>query len=333
MSDKPLVYLIHGDDTFAMSGFIKQMLARMGDPAMADLNTTRLDGRSASDVQINDALMSMPFLAERRLVILSNPLARLGSKNAQAHFMTLLDTLPPTTALVLLVEDEFLGKNKGWNTLKEKHWLNTWKETAGERVHYQLCQLPEQANMPRWITKKAKELGGEFAPDAAHLLADFVGNHTRLATQEIIKLLTFVDTQRPVTLDDVQDLSVPGNQANIFEMADAITEGQAQKAFNLLHDLMQEHGAFELFFMIVRQFRLLLQARELLDEGGQPAQMASELHVHPFVAGKLARQAPRFSLTALESIYHRLHETDRAIKTGQMEAEVALDLLLADLVR
>jgi DNA polymerase III delta subunit len=83
--------------------------------------------------------------------------------------------------------------------------------------------------------------------------------------------------------------------------------------------------------MVVRQFRLLLLTRELLDAGNQGAEIARQLKTYPFVAQKLVSQVRNFSMAALERIYHRLLEVDEAIKTGQMDAEVALDTLIASL--
>jgi DNA polymerase-3 subunit delta len=98
-----------------MNHFVEELYNRIGDPGMADLNTSRLDGRIASDEDLRNAAFAMPFLAERRLVVLSNPLARLSDENAQKRFISLLDGLPETTALVMLVEDQI--NRKKWEHL------------------------------------------------------------------------------------------------------------------------------------------------------------------------------------------------------------------------
>ena len=95
----------------------------------------------------------------------------------------------------------------------------------------------------------------------------------------------------------------------------------------MLHQLLDEQDALSIMGMIVRQFRLLLQAREVLDKGGREADIARELKTIPFIANKLAVQARHFTMGSLENIYHRLLELDEAIKTGGMEDVLALDLL------
>jgi DNA polymerase-3 subunit delta len=99
----------------------------------------------------------------------------------------------------------------------------------------------------------------------------------------------------------------------------------------MLHRLLEQQDALSIFGMVVRQFRLLLMARETLDHGGQKNEIMRNLKVPPFVADKLVGQARHFSLVDLEVVYHRLLEIDEAMKTSQMPGELALETLVADL--
>jgi len=300
------------------------------DSSIADLNITRLDGRHANDDEIRSAVNSMPFLAERRLVILSYPFVRLGTDAARKRFLSMLDGLPPTTALVLVVED-VIEKGK-WKSLPQvdTNWLRKWLNAAGDRTIYRLFQLPRIKDMPEWVRKEARQQGGQFDPEAAAALAAHIGNDTQLASLEITKLLTYVDYKRPVGADDVSDLTAQTGQADVFEMVDSLAGGNTRQALTLLHRLLEVQDPLSLFGMVTRQFRLLIQAREVLDEG-RGAQLANELHLHPFVAEKLAVQARRFNIAQLEAIYHRLLLLDETLKTSQAPAELALDTFIAEL--
>jgi DNA polymerase-3 subunit delta len=83
--------------------------------------------------------------------------------------------------------------------------------------------------------------------------------------------------------------------------------------------------------MIIRQFRLILQAREILDGGGSERDVAAQLHTQYFVANKVSAQSMKFDLQALEAIYQQLLEIDIGEKTGGMPGEIAVDLLIARL--
>lgn len=329
MDAKPVVYLLHGDDTLAIHRALDEMLARMGDPAMASLNLTRLDGREASDDALRSAAFSMPFLTDRRMVVLTHPLARLNSEAARTRFCNLLDTLPDSTALILVVEDTF--DRRDWKTLRHDHWLRRWVNAAGTRAFYLLCQLPDLSRMAEWVRKEAVAQGGQFTPEAALVLVDHLGNDTLTASLEIEKLLLYVDRQRPVEAQDVEELSARTRQADVFQMVDALTTGNASLALNLLHHLMEEEDELNLFGMIIRQFRLLLVGREMLDEGRSPGELARGLARSDFVARKAMEQARRFTQQRLDAIYRRLLEIDTGVKTGQTTLPVELDRLVAEL--
>ena len=330
IKELPVVTILHGDDDYEINQDVTDILKLMGDPAMADLNTTRLDGASASLDEIKNNAATMPFLAERRLVIVTHPLAR-GSKALSDKMPAMLNSLPESAALVLVVDDVY--ERSDWLTLptKKMHWLRSWAQSAGSRAALHTLPLPKGDQMVAWIMAHAKSLKGQFEPLAAKELAEHVGNDTRIAAHEVVKLLTYVDYKRPVNADDVILLTVTTNSINIFDMVDAVAQQNSRSAVHLLHRLLEQQEPISLFFMIVRQFRLLIQAREILDEGGAARQIEEEMHQHPFVAKKLADQAQHFSMARLEAIYRRLFEMDEAMKTSQMSLELSLDTFIASL--
>jgi DNA polymerase-3 subunit delta len=327
------VYLFHGDDEFAINQHAAALQEKLGDPAMAALNLQRLDGRTASLDELHTAVRAMPFLVERRLVFVTHPLARLTSPAARQSFETLLASTPPSTALVLLeyslLEDESLKKYPS-QQIKD-HWLVALVKKNPERMYCRACELPQGAEMVRWIQAQAAAGGGQLSAQAAELLSSLVGGDTRLAAQEVAKLLAYVNYRRPVEAEDVDLLTANVAEVDIFAMVDALGNRNGRQAISLLHRLLQERDAQSLFGMVVRQFRLLLLTAEVLEAGGGEAEVVRQARVAGFIARKLIPQARRFSLSDLEAIYRRLLEVDVAVKTGQTEADTALMTLTAAL--
>ncbi len=318
----PVVYLFHGEDEFSIAEEIHKLEKKFGDEASAALNTTRLDGRTLSLDELENTARAMPFLASRRLVEVYSPLAKIDSSPAlQEKFRSLLGSLPESTALVLVEYKSLSGDKK-----KKPSWLLEWAQQAGERAYVRNFTVTD---MHGWIQKHARESGGRFTPQAAGTLAPLVGEDTRLAHQEIIKLLTYVNYQRPVEREDVDAVTALPGETSIFTMVDALGMQNGKQAINTLHRLLEEQDAQSIFLMVVRQFRLLLQAAEILEGGGTDREVARDLHLQPFIAQKISTQARRFSLGTLEAVYRRLLEIDEAVKTGQMEGEVALDAFIA----
>ena len=325
----PVVYVLNGEDEFAISSFLTTLQAKMGDATTAEMNTTRLDGRSLSIDALTNAVCAMPFLSPRRLVILTNPLAKLNSSTLREKFVALLEQVPPSTALVL-IENRLLTDERDRRN-KKPHWLEEWAHRAGERAVVLTYPLPRGEVVFRWIQERAKAMGGQFTTEAAERLVDQAGNEPRLLDQEIRKILTYVDFKRPVEPDDVDHLTPFSRQGDIFALVDALATHRGRDAQGMLHRLLEEQDALSIFGMVVRQFRLLLQTREVIDKGGREVDIVRELKISPFVAGKLAPQAHHFTQKQLEGIYRRLLELDEAAKTSLIESELALDILVVSL--
>lgn len=336
--EKPIVYILRGDDREAIEEHIRTFYNSLGASDMADLNTIRLEGKSSDLNDLRSAALAMPFLTERRLVIVEDALKLIRGeekKEDQEQFIELLGSLPQSTALVLVAPDTTKIKNNNgvwetyWVTLGEKHWLIKWAIEAGSRAYVVDCLLPTDGEMAGWIKRKAGEIGGTLTPKAVGVLAQYVGNNTQRAALEIVKLLTYVNFERPVNEDDVSRLTVQDKQSDIFELVDAIGIRNGQKAQEMLHLLLEEIVFVQLFAMIIRQFRLILQAREIIDEGGNVNDIAKKMKLPSFVARKIYPQAQLFDLPSLELIYHQLLEIDLNEKTGVCPGDVALDILIA----
>ena len=327
----PIVYLLIGEDEFAISQTLADLQARLEDPTTAAMNTTRLEGSSFNPEQLLSIAGVMPFLARRRLVILVNPLARLGHKPIQQKFLSHLEQLPPTTALVI-VENRNLTSEKDRRDGKI-HWLEAWAAAQNERAWIKFHSLPKGAEWSQRIQAIARKAGGQFTPAAAEMLAGLVDGDLRLAAQETQKLLAYVNYSRPVDVDDVQMLTADVGQGDIFAMVDALGSRDGRKALGMLQRLLDYQDYFSIFGMVVRQFRMLLLARGIMDRGGGKDEIVHglKLYGNSWLADRLMLQARRFTLSDIRAIYRRLLELDLAVKTSQMPGDLALETLVASL--
>lgn len=331
--DRPAytVYLFYGDDEFAIAEVINQLRERLGDPTTADMNTQRFSAVGLNLGALEEACAAMPFLAHRRLVVVDN-VERLSQDKSwdgkrKERFFSLLNDLPESTAVVLIEYAE-LQSSKKEDNFKKRSPFYQWAESNPNKAYIRKCSSPKSSAFLHWLMKRCKSLGGEIEPTAAHLLAELVAEDLYLANQELTKLLDYVDRKRPIETNDVELLTPFHGQSDVFAMVDALGQRRGQEALQLLRRLLEDKDPKYAFAMIVRQFRLLLQAREALDLGLNTQQV---LRVHPFVVDKVSAQARNFSLADLERIYHKLLTIDLATKTGQAYVEVELDNLIATL--
>jgi DNA polymerase-3 subunit delta len=313
------ILLLYGTDEFAISRRISEIAAKTDKDGM---NTSRLEARLTSDEDLNNAVNSMPFLSDKRLVILANPSQKFTAGEPRKKFTAFLNNVPPTT---LLVMHETIEPRDA-----EKHWLVKWtakNESAKAEAH----MAPKARDMAGWIVNEMKRQGGKITSEAAGKLAEMVGEDPRQAAQEIAKLLTYVNWARQVEVKDVEAVSVSTAQVDIFAFVDSLAAGDGQKSQSMLRKMLEDQDAFAIFPMIIRQFRLLIQAREVVEARGMVQDVQEALGVHPFVAGKIFQQAGRFTMRALESIYRRLLKMDEAAKTGIMPLDLSLEMFVVEL--
>lgn len=165
---------------------------------------------------------------------------------------------------------------------------------------------------------------------AAQHLVNLIGDDNRVAAAEADKLLAYVNYERPIEVDDVDLLTAPVQQGDVFKMVDALGARNGRQALTLLQDLLATRDALSIFGMIVRQVRLLLLCKEMQAERLPPAAAAKELGVHEYVLSKIAAQAGNFTIEGLETLYKELAEIDHRIKSGGIEVEIALNTFVAE---
>ena len=318
----PTFYVLHGSDEFSLGETLAEFKCRLGPPDTVDLNTTVLDGKRVTLAELRHACDAIPFLAEKRLVVVEGLLTRIANQADYLQTLTeYLLQLPSTTRLVF-AEAKPLSANHAVLKLAKQ-------EAQGFAKQF---DPPDTRTLPQWIEKQVRKHGGEIEPQAAAQLAAVVGADLRLLDQEIVKLVTYVDAERAIAQEDVDAVVPYAQSAIVFDLVDALGRRDGRTAAQTLHRLLDagEHP-LGLLAMVVRQFRLLIQVKELRAEGANPQTIAKTLGIHPFPARKLHSQASHFTASQLDAVYRHLLDTDVAIKSGEIEAEVALDLLVAGL--
>ncbi len=316
------LHLLHGDNELQREEALAQLIRETGlPPDLRAFNTEVLTG-PATAADLRRACSTIPFLGEVRLVIARELLSQ-AKGTAAKEMAAYLPDIPPTTMLIFCESKAVPAQNPVLAQLKKMN------------ADIQAFAVPAARELPGWIVNRTKMHRGRIDPEAARLLAQNIGGNLRLLDQEIRKLLLYCGENKTITVDDVQ-VMVPYIQSAdvIFDMVDAIGQRDPGKAATYLHRLLEvgEHP-LGIFGMVARQFRLLIQVRWLVDHNvGEPA-IVERLKLHPYVVQKTCAQVSRFTPEQLRTAYRLLTESDLAIKTGQLEAEAALDLLIVQLTR
>jgi len=329
-----LLYLLTGQDDFSLNESLEEIKKGVVDPALAEANTTILEGQQVTLDQLRLVVETIPFMAERRLVIIKGLLARFepkgkpgrqkrdtataGQQNSHKSLAATMLQIPESTVLVL-IDQEIKGNNP------------LFKELVG-KVEVKSFPLLRGAKLRQWVEKRVVTEGGSISAQAVDLLVKLVGGNLWIMASEIVKLVLFASGRR-IEAEDVNRLVSYAQQSNVFTMVDAILESKGGVAEQQLQWLLQR-GATSAYLLVMlsRQVQLIVRAKGLRSQKKSNIEIQNKLGVSAdFAFRKILEQAERYPLPRLRQVYARLLETDLAIKTGKYDGELALNILIATL--
>ena len=326
-------YVLIGEDDYLIRQTLEEIKKGVGDQTILAANTTILNGQQVTADQLLGACETVPFLAEKRLVVVEGLLGRFETKNKvgkkktankndrsndRTSIVDAISRTPDFTELVLVD-----GKISNHNPL-----LHELSAVAQVRSFPLLKEL----QLRRWIEQRVAEAGGNISPRAVELLTRFVGSNLWIMAGEVDKLVMFAGARR-IEEEDIRAVVSYAQEANVFAMVDAILEFKAGVAQELLQQLLKQ-GAVPAYLLVMlsRQVHLLVRVKELKSRGKTRGDIQNKLGLtSDFVLRKALEQADRYSPPRLRELYHKLLETDLSIKTGKYEGELALSILISDL--
>lgn len=329
-----MLYIFSGADDYSIDRSIDEIKKDIDDQAMFPAMTTTLDGQQLTSEQLQTACGGATLLGEKRLVVIRRLLARFQANNRQRRsrktaratetqddhqaWSNGIHQIPESTVLVL-VEERINNNNR------------LYKEVAGKAV-VRSFPLLRDAKLRQWAEKRVKDEGGSISRQAVDLLVRLIGNNLWIMAGEINKLVIYAAGRR-IEEEDVNNVVSYVQLANVFTMVDAIVEYNAQRAQQLLGELLQAGATPSyLLAMLSRQIRMIVRSKEMARQKKPRAEIQQRLGLtSEYALRKTLEQAGKYSLTRLKDIYHKLLEADLSIKTGKYGEELTLNILVAEL--
>ncbi len=329
-----MIYLFYGEDDFSSAEAIKPLIEAVGPEDMRDTNVSVIDGVRFSIDSFGAAAMVVPFLADRRLVIVRGLLGTAeGQRGGRRGRRAKADDEGPTAGLTKLLPDLLPstdvifvdGKVSAANPI-----LAAMKALGSDLVKPREYPLMRRDSLGGWIRDRAAMKGATVEPQGMAELAEIVGPNLWALDGEIEKLAIYVG-DRPITLADVQALVTGNRESNIFELVDAIMDKRPNTALEVTERLLNSGAAGPyLVSMIARQARMVAIAQDLAARKVPQNEWAQRIGTSSdFVVRKTSEQARRFSAEAVRGLYRLLLEADMAMKTSDTTDELALIQLLA----
>jgi len=330
------VYLLYGEETYIRNEVVNMFPDRLLPAEVRDFNLDILDGRETGPEEIATLAATLPFMAEKRVVIVKEAeFFKTRRKNKEENADAVKDEKSPAGENALL---EYLNAPAASTCLvitagsvDKKKKLYKAIEKNGQVVEFSPLKGKE---LTLWLERRFTGAGKKIEPAAAAELITAVGNNLHQLAGEAEKLISYTGQRSQIKKEDVAAVAGKTVELSIFELVDAVGGCSYEKAVRMMREMVTYgEPPVRLLFMIVRQFRLLLQVKVLYGAGCDEKQISGRLQLHPYVTGKCLRQSRNFTREELEKALEEILATDVAIKTGRQEPLPALEILLAHLCR
>jgi DNA polymerase-3 subunit delta len=328
-----MIYVLYGSDAFSRSEALRALKAELGVGNVADSNVTTFDAREATPQEVLAACDTVPFLGERRLVILEGALkkARGGgrrprSRNAEPEaedgmgpwgvLIEYAGRMPEQTALVLVdgesVDNVLLG------ALKPLSKVTSFAPPKGKDV-------------AGWVQARARAMGLSIDGRACALIADRVGGDTWMIASELTKLASYKG-DGTIQEADVRALVADVRNQEGYLLADAVADGKAAVATRLLHNMLAKDAVpAVLMLTIENRYRRIAVAREMVDAGATGSSIGSRLGMSGYGLERLLDQVSRYPMERVRRALDRIAQADFDVKQGLYDYDIGLELLVHEL--
>lgn len=305
------IYLLYGDESYLKRQYrdkLKKALIAEGDA----MNLSVFSGKDINPGEVIDLAETMPFFADRRLIIIEGSgLFKSGSEELAEYMKGIAQT-----ACLIFVEDEVDRRGRMYKSVK----------AAGRAVEF-----PRQGEkvLETWILGRLKRENKKITQPVMQQFLNAVGNDMEYIDKELEKLLCYCMGRDVVTGEDVEAVCVQQAQNKIFDMINAIGEKNQKRALELYYDLLAlREPPMRILFLIARQFRILLLVKELSAKGFDNKAIAEKAGIPPFAVQRNRAQARGFELGQLYQAVADCVEAEEAVKTGNRNDRMAVELLI-----
>lgn len=320
------VYFFYGEEKLLLDQALKALEHIILPEGLEDFNKDIVSGADTSPKQIAELAMNLPFMAERRLLIVQGPLPFLSipksDKAGQANVQYLLDYLesPNPQCSIVFCAESALGKT---GTLNKK-----LQEVA---VQVEFAPLKGKV-LENWIVQYVEAAGRKIDRQALEYLSSINSFDLQIMEQELNKLLLYRPEDTVITLKHVETIVTKTVEANIFALSDSIGNKKGSEALQTLRDMFYiGESPFKLLGFLNRHFRNLLLVKDYRGMGYNEAEIKEKTKLHPFVIKKSIRQAEQYSTAQLIHALEQLLVIETTLKSTSANGEELLEQFVIEL--
>lgn len=304
-------YLLYGEEAYLKQQY-KQNLVKALNPDGDTMNFSHYEGKGVEVRGLIDLCETMPFFAERRVVLLEDTGFFKNKCDELADYMKEL----PDYLCLVFAESEVDKRSRMYKAVKG----------CGRIAEF---VRQDEKTLMRWAAGLLGKEGKKITQKDMELLLTKTGVDMGNLRMELEKLITYTGDKDVVTGADIEAVCTTQTQNKIFDMVRAVTEKNQKRALELYYDLLTlKEPPMRILFLLAKQFRQLLLAKKFAGEGASQTEMASRLGVPSFVVRNIVSCARSYSVEELEKAVEDFVDAEEAVKTGRLQDVLSVELLI-----
>lgn len=313
-----MIYFLFGQDSYRSRQKLNEIIGEYEKVHKSGLSLDFIDceENKINMDELKNKIRQASMFKEKKLIVITN---LFSDANIKEGFQKLIKDFQESDDIIVIYENKDIKKG------------DPLYKMLGKIAKTQEFKILEMAQFKNWIKNEFEAKGARIDNQALDIFLSYVGGDLWQAANEIQKLAAFKNNKE-ITPVDVRLLIKPRIETDIFNTIDAIAEKNKKQALTLLSRHI-ENGDSPLYLlsMIAYQVRNLLIVKDLLEKNNSYGLIVKKSGLHPYVVKKTYSQCRQFTLPELKKIYQKLFETDFKTKTGKIEPEMALELLVAEI--
>ncbi|MWV45325.1 DNA polymerase III subunit delta [Paenibacillus sp. HJL G12] len=316
-------YLLYGTEKYQMNEFVTVLEDQVLTPEERDFALVHYDLSDTPLQAVVEEAEMVPFMVPRKLILVQDAsVFTAGKDNAKMEHRveSLLEYMKNPaeySVLVFLVNQEKLDERKKVvKEMKTKGTLLSFTPLGSE-------------DLLKWIGKKVKERDCTLEAGAAEMVVRNAGTQLQTLSAEIDKLCLYAGKGGAISINVVEQLIARNTEQNVFALVEDIANLRVDRALGIFYELLkQKEEPIKIAALIARQFRIILQVKDLGGQSYSQQQIASQLSLHPYAVKIAGEQARKFQAAQLKQILSRLGTLDFQMKTGAIDKVLGLELFL-----
>lgn len=309
------IYLFYGEEKYLLEMYLNKLIEGLLEDTDKTMNYDYFDKSNMNVDRFFNTIETLPFFSKRRVVQVNNAKLCKGKSNNSTVIAERILDIPESTT-VIFIEEDIDKRSKLYKAINKNGYVVNFNKLS-------------ESDLVKWVAQKFHFFGKKIERSTAIHFLKFVGTDMTIIDNEIEKLSMFCKDREIITKEAIDEVCTRSIENKIFGLIKAMGQNERETALILYHDMIiAKEPPVRILFMLIRQFRLILQSKLLKQKGLSEREIGSRIKIAPFIVKECLYQGRNMTIDNLKSALEDCLETDSSIKSGKINDKIGVEIII-----